>query len=138
MSTRNAKRKKGRLQLFFGKIRRRHVRLDVVDRHQRDVVGIGKRFGKIHAHKQRADEPGVCSHGDRIDIRKSNTCNRKRFLCHRGDRLDMGAARNFGHHAAVKTVRFDLRGHNVGKDLALSLFHTHHGGRGFVTRAFHS
>ena len=129
---------KGRLQLWIGQISRRHVCLDMIDRHQRDVVSKGQRFGKIHADQQCADQSG--SGGDRhsTDIRQRHTCRVQRLMGNAGHGLDMSAAGDLGHDTAIQTVGLDLRGHDIRSDATLPCFHLHDGRRGLVTGAFDS
>ena len=54
------------------------------------------------------------------------------------DRLDVGAPRNFGDDAAVKTVNVDLRRYNVGGDAAGTVVRLDHSRAGLVAGAFDS
>ena len=45
-----------RLQIGVGQIRRRHVAVDMIDRHQRDLVRKRQRFCKVHTHQQGTDQ----------------------------------------------------------------------------------
>ena len=110
----------------------------MIDSHKRDVVGKGQGLGKVDAHKQSADESGVRGDGHETNVREGQTRLVKRLTGDTGDHLNVGAACDLRHHAAVETVGVDLGRHNIGADTAHAVCHFHDGNRGLVAGAFHS
>ena len=89
-------------------------------------------------YKQRTDQPGKGRHGNRADVRQRDPRRFQRLARDRADRLDMGAAGDLGHHAAVKSVRFHLGSHDIGKDLQFPVLGAQNRAGGLVTGAFHA
>ena len=127
------KAQKRRFQFRMGKIVRRDVPAQMVDRDQRQPLRVGEAFGVIHADKQRADQTGRIGHRDGVDAVRRRTCVVKRFLYHAADRFGVPARGDLGHHAAVKLMFLHLRRDHVRKHNA-AVFHN--GGGRFVAGGF--
>ena len=125
-------------QVGIGEIRRRNVRVNVVDRNKRNVVCIGERFCKVDPDQQRADQPRVRGHRNRADVRERYARCVKRFVGDTRDRFNVRTARNLGNNPAVEPVNLNLGRNDVGADSANPVAHFHHCGGGLVAGAFHS
>src|SRR5436190_3555541 len=109
--------------------------LDVVDADERDVERPCKRLGITNAYKQRADQSGPLSNGERLDVLQLDGRFCERLLDNGLDLFEVFTRGKLGHHAAPRAMQIDLRGDNRRNDLASV---THDGGRGLVARAFDS
>ena len=108
VTARNDKRDKRSLEPLMRQIRRAYVRVNVVDRHKRNIVCKCKGFGKVDAHQQSADQTGICRNSHAIQILNRNACGIKCLFGNARDRLHVCAACNLGHDAAVQTVHVHL------------------------------
>ena len=86
------------------------VALEVVDGHERHVPHEGERLGRADADQQRADQPGPGGGGHRVDLVVGHAGLDERLGHDRGEHLDVGAAGDLGHDAAVAGVLVDLAG----------------------------
>ena len=80
----------------------------------KELLGDGKRLGKIYAYEQCTDESGICRYGDEVYFLESNIRHLKRFVCNAGDCFYMRSAGYLGNDTAVKTVSFYLGCHDIG------------------------
>ena len=138
MSARDHDRQEGRLKVGVRKIRGRHVAVNVIDRHQRNAVGKGQRFGKVDPHEERADQPWIGRDRHRTKVAERDPRLPERLVDDARHRLDVRTAGDLGNHAAVKPMDLDLRGHDIGANRPYAIPHLHHGRRGLVAGAFHS
>ena len=94
------------------------VRLEMIDRDERDAAPERDRLGGDDADDEPADQAWPCCRRDAIDLieRKPRLVER---LKDRGiEQLDMGARRDLRHHPAIDLVQVELRAHHVRQDLA--------------------
>ena len=102
-------------------------------RDQRLVEREGQRFGKADADQQSSGQAGALGHRDGIDGLVSLPGFGQRLPHDRNDGAQVLAGSQFGDDSAVRLVRGDLRGDDVGENL---LARAHHGGTRFVAGAF--
>ena len=144
MAARDHHRQEGGLQVGLLQVGGGHVSVDVVHGHQGDAIGIGQGLGEVDTHQKSPDEAGVGGDGHRTHVGEGDARLVESLLGDAGDGLDVGAAGDFGNHAAVETVGLDLGGHDIGLDGAegggtvRAVGHFHYGGGGLVAGAFHA
>jgi autotransporter passenger strand-loop-strand repeat protein len=96
------------------------------------------------AKKQSPDEAWMGGDGDAAHIREGQPRRIQGFPGDAGHRLNVGAAGDLRHHAAVEAVGLDLGGNDIGSDgsqgggTVRAVGHFHNGGRGLVAGAFHT
>ena len=129
------KAQKGRFQIRVGEVEGRDMPPQMVHRDEGLLSRIGKALGEVHPHQHRADEPRRKGDGNAVQVRGGQLCLVQRGL-HRGaDVLDVAAAGNFRHNAAVKRLFRHAGGHHVADELSPVL---HHRGGGLVAGALDS
>ena len=104
------------------------VPLQVIDLHQRDVLGHGESLGERNAHQQRPQQTGAPGKGDGVHIVDRQAGILECGIDHGHDVLLMGPRGQFGNHTAVLHVH-GLRGDDIGEHRRTA----QHGGRGVVT-----
>ena len=92
------------------------VALDVIDRHERQVMGRRHRLGDADADQQRADQAGPVGDGHRIEIGPSHAGLLERRLHGRDDPAQLLTGRHLRHDAAGRRVERDLGGDLVRLD----------------------
>ena len=85
----------------------RHVSGEVVDAVDRYAERERERLRGGHAHEQCAGETRACGDGDRVDVGEPHAGGLARALQSRDHRVEVGAARDLGHHAAEARVLVD-------------------------------
>ena len=91
-----------------GQIEYKNAPLDVVDGNQRQACGIAEALHAVDACQQRADQPGAEGDGKRVDVGKIHACLAKRLVDNAVARVNMRAAGDFRHHAAVEGMGVHL------------------------------
>ena len=90
-------------------------------------------LGKVHADKQRADEPRRTRDGHGVNVAAAQTGHLQRAVGELGDDLHVRARRYLGHDAAVDGVQVGLRKDLIGQHLAPV---AHEGDGRFITGRF--
>ncbi len=96
------------------------MRLQVVDRQERQAAGDGDALAEAAAHDQPADQPGPGGRGDgaKIGVVQPRLAN---YLGNQGRQMrQMGAGGDFRHHAAEARV-LRLAQHRLGQDAAIGV-----------------
>ena len=99
--------------------------------HERPREGLGGR----QSDQQRPHQPRAMGHGDRIQIRQPQPGLLQCLAEHREDVLDVRAAGDLRHNAAILGVNLHLRGDDAGAHV-MPIHHDRR--RCFVTRRFNS
>ena len=107
--------------------------LQVIDLHQRSVLGDGEPFGERHADQQRSEQSRAACDGDAVHLVGSHARLFQREIHHRDDILSVGAGGEFGNDAAVFGVD-GLRGDDVRQQRPVA----YDGGGGVVARGFYA
>ena len=107
---------------------------DVVHGNERDTERCGGAFGKVHAHKHRADESRRIRYRHSVQFGLFHARRGDRAVGQARDDLHMAARGNLRHNAAIYGVQVGLREDLVGEDLS-TIFG--HGDSGLVARGFH-
>ncbi len=113
-----------------GEPRRERVRLQVIHRDQRLVVGERDGLGRGQADNDAADQARPGRGGDAVERRERHLRLRHGLGDDGIERLDMGARRDLRHHAAEFGVLADLRQHDVGQNPPLAVLGPLDQGRG--------
>ena len=120
-----------------GQPRGQRMRLEVVDRDQRLAERRGQRLGRGQPDQHAADQPRPGGRGDGVDIAERQPGLRGGAGDDAVEMADMGARREFGHHAAIGGVLLELAAHDVGEDGAAPVgVALDDGGGGFVAAGF--
>ena len=109
------------------------MRRDMIDRVKRHAARPGETLGRARADKQASDQPGPHPGGDRVDLVDSQPRLSQRPLDHRNDPLEMRAACDLRHHAAVFAVQVVLRRNHARADAQRVIDHR---GGGLVAGTF--
>jgi hypothetical protein len=102
----------------LGQARREGVGFQMVDRHQRQVVGERDRLGRHQPDDQPADEAGTGGGRDAIEIGEAEIGLAQRLGDQAVEMGDMGAGGDLRHDTAVGRVGGVLRQHDVGEHVA--------------------
>ena len=105
----------------------------MVDGNERLAQREGESFAVGDADQQRADQAGALGDGDGGEILQGDSGLLDGFADDRNDLAEVFARGEFGDHAAVLAVNFDLGGDDAGKD-AFAIGDD--GGGGFVAGRF--
>ena len=89
-----------------------HVRLVMMHPDVRQPGREGKRLGCAHADEERAREPGTMHRRHRVELVECRSRLDECLLDDVADELDVGPARDLGHHAAEARVQIGLAGDN--------------------------
>jgi hypothetical protein len=109
------------------------VAFDVVDGDERQIASEAERLRIGDADQQRTDQAGAFGDGDGGEIVEIGAGLFESQAHHGHDGAQVLARGKLGNHAAVFSVRGDLRGDHrrrIGDSIL------HHGGRGFIARSF--
>ena len=85
-----------------------NVRLKMIDRDERQIIGDAKRLGRRKTDQQGSGEPRLVNDGDRVEIAGRKIRLFERLGHDRKNRVKMLARRYFRNDAPVKAVRVDL------------------------------
>ena len=130
------KRHERRLEIRIREIVSRDMPADMIHRNKRQIIRESERLRETHPDKQSAYQPRRVRHGDRVDVRKSDSRPLKRLIRDPGYRVAVRAPGDLRNDAAVKTVRVDLRRYYVGAYDPLAVNKLADGGGGLVAGAF--
>ena len=133
VAARDGQAHKRRLQLRVGDVVCRDVAADMVHRNERHAERERGGLGKVHADKQRADEPRRARDGHGVDVAAAQAGHLQRTVGKLGDDLHVRARGDLGHDAAVDGVQVGLRKDLVGQHLAPV---AHEGDSRFITGRF--
>jgi hypothetical protein len=110
---------------------RRDVAVEVVDRHERQPVRPGKRFGSREPDEKGADQARASGDCDRANAVEGHPRLVQGLLDDRGDELEVAPRRNLGDDPAVAGVKLGLGRYDARAHHPLA---RHERGRGLVAR----
>ena len=94
----------------MGKVIRRNVSPDVMDRNKWFSRCHAKPFRKIHPDQQSTDQTGGIGHRNRVNLFKRELCLLQRLAYHAYNVLTMAAGGNFRNNSSVFFMFFHLGG----------------------------
>ena len=97
-------------------VERRDVAMQVIDRHQRQVVRPSKRLRGREADEQRTDETRPLRDRDGVDLRKLDPGLTESLARHRDNELEVSPRGHLRHDTPEASVQFGLGGDDVGED----------------------
>ena len=99
-------RKVGVRKLSVGQVQKvgEDVPLQMIDLHQRNVVGDRESFGERYAHQKRSQQTGAAREGDGVDLVDGDAGLFQSCIDHRNDVLLMGSGGQFRNDTAVFLV----------------------------------
>ena len=113
------------------------MRLQMVDRQKRLVWDQRQGFSGRQPDNHPADQTGACSGGNAVEIFEGHLRPRHGAADQAVEGCHMGARGNFGHHAAIGSVFFDLAENLVGENMPAPVtLQRHDAGRSFITGGF--
>ena len=125
----------GGLQIREGQVVGGDMAPDVMHRNQGNIQRHGRGLGEVHTHQHRADEARGIGHRHSVNILPGQSRLGQRLIGKAIDGLDVLAAGDLRHHAAIFPVKGHLGGDAVAKNLP-SILYDGHGS--LVTARFHS
>ncbi len=107
------------------------VRVQVVDRDERQPASPRDRLRRAQADEERAGKPGPARDRDPLDVVEGPTRFGERFIDRRDDEFEVPARGDLGDDTAEPRVQLGLRRDDVGEDATVAGYER---GRGLVTR----